>query len=221
MELIRLEKMSKEYGKGNNKIDALKDITFSINKGEMIAIVGPSGSGKSTLLNILGMIDKPTSGKYYLKGEDVATFKDSKLANARNESIGFVLQYFGLIDDYNVYENIKIPLKYSLKNIGDNKSKIKNTLQKLGIDDKIKVYPNELSGGEQQRVAIARALINDPEIILADEPTGALDKKTGSEIIDYFEYLNKQGKTVVIITHDENIAKRCNKIMRIEDGKLI
>lgn len=221
MEVMSLKNITKEYGKKDNKLKALDNISIDIQKGDMIAIIGPSGSGKSTLLNILGMIDKPTAGKYYFKGEDVAKFKDSKLAKIRNESLGFVLQYFGLIDDYNIYQNVQIPLKYSSRKNKDYKTKIINVLEKLEIKDKLKSYPTELSGGQQQRVAIARAMINDPEIILADEPTGALDKKTGNEILDYLEHLNNQGKTIIIITHDENIAKRCKKIIRIEDGKML
>jgi len=183
--------------------------------------MGPSGSGKSTLLNIIGCLDTPTSGEYIFNGKAIDKLSRRELANLRNTSFGFILQYFGLVDEYTVYENVEIPLSYSKKKGINKKKLIKETLNMLGISDKIKKLPCQLSGGQNQRVAIARALINDPEIILADEPTGALDKKTGQEVMNILKDLNKNGKTLIIVTHDESIASQCNRIINICDGKIV
>ena len=220
MELIKLKNISKTYGQNDAKVEALKNINLSIEKGEMVAIMGTSGSGKSTLLNIIGLLDKPTEGCYTLEGKNVDKLKDKELAKNRNKFIGFVVQNFALIDDYTIYQNIKVPLDYAKVSKSEKKNRINTLLQKMKISDKKDKYPKELSGGQNQRVAIARALVNNPEIILADEPTGALDKNTGLEVMNIFKELNNEGKTVIIITHDEKIASMCKKIIRIEDGKI-
>lgn len=221
MSIIELRNISRSFGKENSKVEALKNISLKIEKGEMIAITGPSGSGKSTLLNILGCLDTVDEGQYLLNGEEVNNFGNNKLAKLRNSTFGFVVQYFALIDDYTVFENVKVPLNYSVNKRKNKKEDIEKVLSKLKILDKKNCYPSEISGGQSQRTAIARAIINNPEIILADEPTGALDRKTGEEVLELFEELNKNGKTIVIVTHDMNIAKRCNRIIEIEDGKIV
>ncbi|NLK94839.1 MAG: ABC transporter ATP-binding protein [Clostridiales bacterium] len=218
MNILELKNIVKDYGKGEGLVTALRNVNLSINKGEMIAIMGPSGSGKSTLLNILGFLDKPTSGEYLFEGENVKNFKENHLAKYRNEKIGFVVQNFALIDDYTVYQNINIPLDYGKIKKSEREVRIKKIVEKVGLSEKINKLPKELSGGQNQRVAIARALINNPEIILADEPTGALDLNTGEEIMSIFKDLNKEGKTIIIITHDKNIANKCNRIINIKDG---
>ncbi|HBJ1651351.1 ABC transporter ATP-binding protein [Clostridium botulinum] len=219
--LLRLNEIGKVYGNGDTRIDALKGINININEGDFVAIIGKSGSGKSTLLNILGGIDKPTSGEYHIENENISNFNEKKLAIIRNEYFGFVLQYFGLIKDYTVYENITLPLKYSKKKHYNEKDRVSELLKTLFISDKANVYPTDLSGGQCQRVAIARALINEPRIILADEPTGALDKKTGEQIFELLKNLNNRGMTVIIATHDEKIYKNCKRLIKIEDGKII
>ena len=221
MILINLKGIRKIFGKDDGKVEALNGIDLTINEGEMVSIMGTSGSGKSTLLNIIGLLDKPTEGSYEFKGHAVDKLKDKELACNRNESIGFVVQNFALIDDYTVSQNIRVPLDYTKMTRREKNKKVKEIVEKIGLSDKLEKLPNQLSGGQNQRGAIARALVNNPNIILADEPTGALDKKTGNEVIDLFEELNKEGKTIIIITHDENVAKRCKRIIYIEDGKII
>lgn len=218
MELIKIDNLVKIYGKDEGKVHALKGISLSINEGELVAIVGASGSGKSTLLNIIGCIDKATSGEYYLDGQNVGILKDRQLAKSRNNLIGFVLQYFGLVNTYSVYENVELPLIYG--KIKNRKEKIISIMKKLNIEEKKDKLPSELSGGQNQRVAIARALVNNPKLILADEPTGALDKRNSQEVMKILLELNKEGKTVIIVTHDENISKQCDRIIRIEDGHI-
>ena len=218
MSIIKLEHISKSYGKGENLVIALEDINISINHGELVAIIGTSGSGKSTLLNILGFIDKPDCGKYYLNNTLINYDNNKLLAKYRNKFIGFVLQSFGLINSYTVFENVELPLIYS--KCKNKKTKVSSTLGSLNILNKKDSFPNELSGGQQQRIAIARALINNPQIILADEPTGALDKNTANEVMNILLDLNKQGITIIIVTHDINIAKKCNRIIRLEDGAI-
>lgn len=221
MEILKLENICKTFGKGDSCVQALKGVNLTINKGEIIAIIGTSGSGKSTLLNILGTLERPSSGKYFINGRDVSEFKEKELASIRNKTFGFVVQNFALIKGFTVYENVEIPLEYNKKsNKKESDVKIKDKLTKLKIRDKIYNKPGELSGGQCQRVAIARALVNDCEIILVDEPTGSLDKKTGKEVVDIFKDLNKEGKTVIIVTHDISIANQCERIIRIEDGNI-
>ncbi|WP_027624345.1 ABC transporter ATP-binding protein [Clostridium lundense] len=220
MEIIKLNKVNKIYGSKNNKIAALNDINLTINKGELISIIGPSGSGKSTLLNIIGTLSKITSGDYILNNKKVDNLKNIELAKIRNKTFGFVVQHFALINDYSVFENIEIPLQYSKTSYKNRKYIIENILSKLELTDKINKNITELSGGQCQRVAIARAIVNDPEVILADEPTGALDQKTGQNVLDIFKNLNKEGKTIIIVTHDIKIANQCDRIIKIEDGYL-
>ncbi|GKX68922.1 ABC transporter ATP-binding protein [Inconstantimicrobium mannanitabidum] len=221
MAFVELKNIKKTYGKGDGKVEALKGIDLSIEKGDMLAIMGASGSGKSTLLNILGYIDKATEGSYALEGQVVEKLSDKALAKRRNKFIGFVVQNFALVEDYTVYQNIRIPLDYTKMTKKEKKQRINDLLTSMGIIDKKDKLPRELSGGQCQRVAIARALVNDPDLILADEPTGALDKKTGEEIMNTFIKLNEEGKTIVVITHDEKVAKMCKKIIYIEDGNLV
>ncbi len=217
-EIINLVNIRKTYENFGIKTEVLKGINLKIYKGEFVSIMGVSGSGKTTLMNIIGCLDTATSGKYFLKGKDVSNLSDNELSEIRNEYIGFVFQQFYLIQYLNVLENVLMPTIYS-KNVKSNKrEKAVNILKKLGLGDKLKFKPNQLSGGQQQRVAIARALINNPELILADEPTGALDSETAKNIMDIFRNLNEEGKTVVIITHDPNIAAQTKRIIRIKDG---
>jgi len=220
MELISMKSITRFYGKNENRVNALRSINLSINAGELVAIVGRSGSGKTTLLNILGCLDSPDSGEYLIDKIDTSKLKPRELANIRNKKFGFIVQNFALLDDYTVYENIKIPLDYSNTKIKNKKQKIKEILKTLGIEDKLNKYPTELSGGQCQRVSIARALINNPEIILADEPTGALDREMGQQVIDIFKEINKENKTIIIVTHDTNIAAQCDRIITIEDGSI-
>lgn len=220
MNIIELRNVCKTFGKDECMVNALKNVNLKIEEGEMIAIVGPSGSGKSTLLNVIGCLDTIDQGMYLLNNEKINDFNNRKLSKLRNKTFGFIVQYFALIDDYTVYENIKLPLMYSKVVRKNDKQAIDRLLNYLKISDKKNCYPSEISGGQSQRTAIARALVNDPQIILADEPTGALDSKTGQEVIDLFEKLNKEGKTIIIVTHDLNIAKRCKRIVRIEDGMI-
>ena len=219
--MIELNKINKFFKTGDEEIQVLNDINLKVDKGEMIAIMGPSGSGKSTLLNILGCLDSQTSGTYEVCGKEITNLSSKEKAKMRNSMFGFVVQYFALIDDYTVYENVKLPLKYSTVKKKISKKEIINLLETLGIGEKKDRYPSELSGGQSQRVAIARAMSNDPQIILADEPTGALDKKNGNDVMSIFQKLNKEGKTIIVVTHDEKIAKMCKRIILIEDGKII
>lgn len=220
MEIIKLVDIGKVYGKGTEaETTALSNVNLIINEGDFISIMGPSGSGKSTLLNILGCIDNPTEGKYYLNNKEVSLLKGKELARVRNEEIGFIFQNFNLLYDYNLIDNVSLPLNYSKNKIPKMKSAI-DMLSKLGLGAHKLKTPDKLSGGQKQRVAIGRALINNPKIILADEPTGALDQKTGIEVMEMLKNINKDGKTVIIITHDYNIAKQCSKMLKIEDGKL-
>lgn len=221
MEYLKIKDITKKYGKDENVVNALSGINLTINKGELVAIMGPSGSGKTTLLNILGCLDTSDLGKYYIDEVDVSKLSEKELAKVRNSNFGFIVQNFALLEDYTVFENVRIPLDYSKFKVKNKKERIKNILKKLEIEDKIYKFPTELSGGQCQRVSIARALVNEPEVILADEPTGALDKKMGQQVMDIFKEINKEGKTIIIVTHDINIANQCNRIINIEDGKII
>ena len=220
MSFIELKNIKKSFGKGEGCVQALKDINLSIEEGEMVAIMGPSGSGKSTLLNILGFLDKPNEGSYFFDGKETKNFNDKYLAKVRNKYIGFVVQNFALIEDYTVYENIEIPLIYGKVSKSERKRKINELLIKFHIEDKKNKLPKELSGGQNQRVTITRALVSNPKLILADEPTGALDQKTGKGVIELFRELNKENKTVIIITHDINVANMCDRIIHIKDGMI-
>lgn len=220
MVLIKLKNISKKFGTKDTEVTALRDVSIKINEGEIIAIVGTSGSGKSTLLNIIGTLDRQTTGEYILKNKNLDELNEHDLAKLRNKSFGFVVQNFALINDYTVYENIEIPLVYGKVKSSERRKIINQVLTKLDIQEKINKKPTELSGGQCQRVAIARAIVNDPQIILADEPTGALDKKTGEQVMKIFKALNKEGKTIIIVTHDPRIASQCNRIINIEDGMI-
>lgn len=220
MSIIDVRDLVKFYGRGEAEIRALNGLSLAIEEGEMVAIMGASGSGKSTLLNILGCLDKPSQGQYTLKSKPVLTYNSRKMAELRSLSFGIIVQDFALVDRYTVYQNVLIPLTYSKKPIDSKRKRIETVLEQLGILDKKNTLALKLSGGQRQRVAIARALVNDPEIILADEPTGSLDSKTGSEVINIFKEINKLGKTIIIVTHDLTVARACQRIVEIRDGKI-
>ena len=217
-EIISLKNIRKTYDLGKVKIEVLKGLNATINKNEYVAIMGPSGSGKSTLMNILGCLDKPTIGNYVLNGTDVSQMNDDQLAEVRNKEIGFVFQTFNLLARLSGVENVALPLIYAGLNKANRNAKAESILQAVGLGHRIKHKPNELSGGERQRVAVARALVNDPSIILADEPTGNLDTKTSYEIMELFEEIHRKGNTVIIVTHEEDIARYAHRIIRIRDG---
>lgn len=220
MSTIKVERLVKKYGSGEAEVRALQGLSLTIEKGEMIAVMGASGSGKSTLLNILGCLDKPTEGQYYLNARSIVTFNPKEMAELRNQIFGFIVQDFALVDRYNVYRNVMIPLTYSKKPIKSKKSRIEKVLSQLGILDKKNALASKLSGGQRQRVAIARAIVNEPDIILADEPTGSVDSRTGSEVIGIFKELNNTGKTIIIVTHNIEVASSCHRIVEIRDGKI-
>lgn len=220
--MLKIENLTKTYNyKKSNAFTALKDVSLEVEDGEMLAIIGKSGAGKSTLLHIIGCIDKFEKGSYIIEGTDVHSLSDNKLAKIRNEKVGIVMQDFALIDEYSVIENVMIPLNFSKKKLGKPKELAMKALERVGIANLAKKPVSKLSGGQKQRVAIARAIVNDPSFILADEPTGALDTKTSSEIMELFTELNKSGKTVIIITHDLTIADKCKRKVEISDGRII
>ena len=219
--MIQLKKITKIYGRGETTVHALDGIDLSIKKGDMVAIVGPSGSGKSTLLNIIGCLDKPTTGEYYLGDECVESYDSNQLAQLRNRVLGFVVQDFALIDKYTVFRNVTIPLMYANVKKKEQQQRADTIFRQIGIENKAKVLAKNLSGGQRQRVAICRALINNPDIILADEPTGALDQKTGHDVVKLLQEINASGKTVIIVTHDANVAKSCSSVISISDGKIV
>lgn len=220
--MIELRNVSRVFTYGNNSIYALNDVTLSVSSGKMVAITGPSGSGKTTLMNIIGCIDRPSSGQYFLGNQDINTCDSRQLAQLRNKTFGFVVQDFALINDYTIYQNIMLPIRYcKAKTEGQKKQAVSDLAERLGIADKLTAYPPKLSGGQRQRVAIARALINDSAIVLADEPTGALDQKNGQEIMRLFREINSIGKTIIIVTHDMNIANQCDEIINIVDGRVL
>lgn len=217
--MIRLKNISKIYGKdGGQPVKALDNANITIEKGEFVAIMGASGSGKSTLMNILGMLDRPTSGEYYLDNREVSTLTDDELAQIRNKKIGFVFQKFHLLPKTTAAENVELPLIYSDRK--DIRKLADDALARVGLSNRSKHRTNELSGGQQQRVAIARALVNEPEVLLGDEPTGNLDSKSGLEVVEVFQELNRSGKTIILITHSREIAEHANRVIRIHDGKI-
>ena len=218
---IVLNNINKKYGEGDGEVNALVDISLKIDDGEMVAVMGPSGSGKSTLLNILGCIDNATSGEYYFNGEDLSKLNSLELAQYRNSQIGFVFQYFALLNDYTIYENIEMPLLKRKQPKKERRKLVEDYLKQFGIIEQKNKRPSEISGGQQQRAAIIRALVTNPSCILADEPTGALDKKTSENIMSILKDINKQGKTIVIVTHDINVARCCDRIINIEDGRIL
>ena len=219
--LISLRGICKTYGKGDGLVTALRPIDLDIKKGEMLAIMGKSGSGKSTLLNLLAGLDTPDSGEYIYNGEKINTKNQNKMAKFRRSDVGFVVQHFALIDEYNVSQNIALPLRYGKLKGVSTKKRIKEIAERLEIGEKLRKYPSQLSGGQAQRVAIARAIAHKPSILLADEPTGALDEETGKSIMNLFKEINKEGTTVVVVTHDANVASYCQRTIRLHDGEIV
>lgn len=218
--MITLRNIRKSYFIGDRELPVLNGVDLTIEKGEFVVLMGVSGSGKTTLMNIIGLLDKQTTGDYEFVGTGVNGMEDEQLADMRNNYIGFVFQQFFLLPYLDAIENVLIPIIYSRKEIKSPREKAKMILEKFGLAQRIHNKPSQLSGGEQQRVAIARALVNDPELILADEPTGALDSKTGNEIMDLFRMLNKEGKTIIVVTHDPRLASFGKRLVRIEDGAI-
>ena len=216
--IISIKNLKKTYVMGSEKVHALKSITLDIKKNEYVALMGPSGSGKSTLMNLLGCLDTPTAGEYILNNENVSTLDDGELAEVRNKEIGFVFQTFNLLPRLSSLENVALPLVYAGISKTNRLDKAGDTLTKVGLGDRVEHKPNELSGGQRQRVAIARALVNDPAIILADEPTGNLDTKTSIEIMEIFEKLHEAGNTIIVVTHEPDIAAHAHRIIRLRDG---
>src|SRR5512134_1734109 len=220
--MIHTENLTKVYQMGDDEVRALNDASFTIEKGEMIAIMGPSGSGKSTLMSIIGCLDVPTSGRYILDGVSVENMEDAQLAEIRGRKIGFVFQQFNLLARTSALENVMLPLTYAGISGKERQKRAMEALERVGLGDRTQHAPNELSGGQQQRVAIARAIVNEPAILLADEPTGALDSKTGEEIMQLFQGLhNDHGQTVILVTHDPHVARHTNRVIKLSDGHVI
>lgn len=219
--MIELKDIYKIYLDGDSEIHALDGVSFQVEKGEFVAIVGSSGSGKSTCMNIIGCLDIPTSGSYYLNGTDVSTMNEKQLATIRNRELGFIFQQYNLISKLNVLENVELPLVYRGIRHDKRKEMAMAALERVGLADRHSKFPAQLSGGQQQRVSIARALAGEPPVILADEPTGALDSKTGKEVLEFLQKLNREGTTIVLITHDNSIAAQIKRVVRIQDGKII
>ncbi len=218
--LIEVEDLTKRYMMGTQEVWALDGVTLSIEKGEYVAVMGPSGSGKSTLMNMLGCLDTPTGGTYHLRGEDVSTFSDNDLAEIRNREIGFVFQTFNLLPRVNCLRNAELPLIYAGMSKRERRERAAEVLESVGLGDRLDHRPNELSGGQRQRVATARALVNRPSLLLADEPTGNLDTETGAEIMQLLEALHRRGNTILVVTHEEDIARHARRIVHLRDGKL-
>ena len=218
--LIELKNIYKIYHMGDEEVRASDGVSLSIDRGEFVAMVGKSGSGKSTLMNIIGALDVPTEGEYILGGEDVSEMSDDQLAQIRNKMIGFIFQQYNLLPKLNLLENVELPLLYAGVSVQERKERALKSLAKVGLEEKWKNLPNQLSGGQQQRVSIARALAGDPSLILADEPTGALDSRTSREVLNFLRQLNEEGNTIVMITHDNSIALEAKRVVRIKDGKI-
>jgi len=218
--IIKLDKIVKDYHIGKIVVRALRDISIDIEKNEYVAVMGPSGSGKSTLMNLLGCLDTPTEGRYILNGNDVSKLDDNQLADIRNNEIGFVFQTFNLLPRYNVLENVMLPLIYAGISKTERIRRAKEVIENVGLTDRIEHKPNELSGGQRQRVALARALVNHPSIILADEPTGNLDSKTSKDIMNLFNDIHSIGNTIIVVTHEEFIARRAKRIIKLMDGMI-
>ena len=216
--IINVKNLTKSFDTGAQSVHALKGVNFSINKAEFISIMGPSGSGKTTLMNIIGCLDSPTTGSYELNGKIVSELEEDMLAKIRNQEIGFVFQSFHLLPKNSALNNVLLPLKYAGVKENEATKRAKEVLNKVGLSDRMDHSPAELSGGQQQRVAIARALVNNPSIIFADEPTGNLDSKTGDDVMNLFKELNKQGQTIILITHEDHIANQTNRVINIKDG---
>ncbi|MCL5097677.1 MAG: ABC transporter ATP-binding protein [Candidatus Omnitrophica bacterium] len=218
--IVRLDNIWKTYRMGPVTVDALRGISLDIQEGEYISIMGPSGCGKSTLLNLLGCLDRPTAGRYFLGGEDVSRMDDDTLSTVRGARLGFIFQSYNLIQQLTVVENIEVPLYYQNRTEHDSRAVAMELASRVGLEHRLDHRPTELSGGQQQRVAIARALVNDPLVILADEPTGNLDSTSGAEILEVFDDLHRQGKTLIMVTHDEEIANRARRTIRFRDGRV-
>ncbi len=219
MTMIELQNINKTYGKGESKTVALTNVNLKIEQGEFWAIMGPSGSGKSTLLNILGCMDIPTSGNYLLKGKNLGKFTPNQLSRIRNRMVSFIFQQFALLNDYNVYDNVELPLLCQKLSKKERKERVEYYMERLGIENLAKKKPTQISGGQQQRAAIARALVTKADILLADEPTGALDQKTGQELMSLLCEINEEGKTILLVTHDEKVASVTKRQIRIQDGE--
>lgn len=219
-EIVHFENVRKTYQMGPVTVEALRGITFEIKAGDYVSIMGPSGCGKSTLLNLLGCLDRPSSGTYLLGGQDVSQMDDDSLSLVRGARLGFVFQSYNLIQQLTVLENIEIPLYYQDRSEAESRELARGFAARVGLEHRLEHKPFELSGGQQQRVAIARALVNDPLVILADEPTGNLDSTSGAEILKLFDELNKQGKTLILVTHDQNVGRRANRAIRLSDGQI-
>lgn len=219
-EVIRLNEIARHFVVGTETVKALRSISLTIHKNEFVALMGPSGSGKSTLMNLIGCLDTPTSGNYFLNGKDVSKLNDNQLAEIRNKEIGFIFQTFNLLPRSTALENVTLPLIYAGMNKARRLEKAKESLDSVQLSDRIMHKPNELSGGQRQRVAVARALVNDPSIILADEPTGNLDSKTSIEIMGLLEKIHKAGNTIIVVTHEEDIAQHAHRIIRLIDGNV-
>ena len=218
--IVQLENVYKDYTQGREPVHVLHDISMSVEQGEYIAIMGPSGSGKTTLMNLLGCLDVPTSGTYFLEGQDIGALNDDALADIRNQSIGFVFQNFNLLPKMTALDNVALPLLYRGVPLKDRRTRAEAALKLMGLGDRMEFYPNQLSGGQQQRVAIARAIVGTPKLLLADEPTGALDTASGVQIMDIFRRLSQRGITIIMITHELGIAQCADKIYHILDGRL-
>lgn len=219
--LVEFSDIYKIYKMGDEEVHALDGISFKIYKGEFVSIVGQSGSGKSTCMNIIGCLDVPTSGQYKLNGKDISKYKKNELAEVRNKMLGFIFQQYNLLPKLNVMNNVALPLLYAGKSKSEQKKRALEALDRVGLKDKAKNKPSQLSGGQQQRVSIARALAGSPSVILADEPTGALDSRTGREVMEFLKKLHSEGNTIILITHDNSIAAQTERIMRITDGKIV
>ncbi|WP_066496094.1 ABC transporter ATP-binding protein [Abyssisolibacter fermentans] len=219
--MLRIDKVTKTYQMGSVKLDALKNISLEVAKGEFVAIIGPSGSGKSTLMNIVGCLDVPSAGEYYFEDINVSNFNENQLAAIRNKKLGFIFQKFNLLPKLNAFENVELPLIYSGVKTSERKKRVLKALDDVGLSDRIDHKPSELSGGQQQRVAIARALVGNPSLVLADEPTGNLDTKSGKEVLSTLKQLNDDGKTIVLITHDMDVANSAKRIISIQDGLIV
>ena len=216
--VIQIEQLKKTYHLGKVKVEALRGVSFEINIGEFVSIMGPSGSGKSTLMHIIGCLDYPTEGKYFLSGQDVSKLNDNQLALFRNQKIGFVFQEFNLLPKATILRNVELPLTYNNTSSKNKKRLAVQALEEVGLGDRLKHRPNEISGGQKQRVAIARALINRPSIILADEPTGNLDSKTGQDIMKMIDKLHDEGNTIILVTHEQEIARYAKRVIHLKDG---
>ncbi len=217
--MIEIKSLVKNYKIAENVVQALRSVNLTVDVGEMLAIMGPSGSGKSTLMNILGCLDRPDSGQYLLEGRDVSKMKKDALAEVRSKRIGFVFQNFYLLPRMTALENVELPMLYA--NLPNSKERARNAMEIVKLADRMEHEPNQLSGGQRQRVAIARSIVNDPAIILADEPTGNLDTKTGDEILAIFESLNQQGRTIIVVTHEPDVAKHCKRQIHLRDGQIV